>query len=126
MNTYDRIKKLCKDNGTNITKLCIEITGSNGNSTTWKKGNIRNDYLIKIAEKFNVSTDYLLCKTDDPTPPNKKEDTNQPEGDYIFIIGKSGVRQKYPVPHEKVEQFRKLLDVIMPEILANEEDNSDL
>ena len=69
---YKRVDKLCKDKGVNISNLCIEIAGSSGNLSTWKKGNIRNDYLVKIAEKFEVSTDYLLCKTDDPTPPWKK------------------------------------------------------
>lgn len=32
-----------------------------------------NATLIKIAEYFNVSTDYLLGATDDPTPTDKKK-----------------------------------------------------
>jgi len=44
------------------------VTGSSGNLPTWKKGNIRSDYLTKISEIFNVSTDYLLGRTDSPTP----------------------------------------------------------
>ena len=69
---YERLLDLCAENNLKITPLCLEITGFRGNLDTWKKGNIRNDYLIKLSEKFNVSTDYLLCKTDDPTPPDKK------------------------------------------------------
>lgn len=57
---YERLKVVCKENNTNPTSLCIEITGSQGNLATWKKGNIRTDYLIKIAQKFNVTIDYLL------------------------------------------------------------------
>jgi len=64
----ERIEQLCTRNGTNITSLCKEITGSSGNLQTWRKGNIRNDYLIKIAQKFKVSTDYLLGETDNPLP----------------------------------------------------------
>ena len=61
---YDRLKTLCKEFNTNPSSLCIKITGSSGNLPTWQKGNIRSDYLIAIAKEFNVSTDYLLCKTD--------------------------------------------------------------
>lgn len=57
---YERIQILCEQNGTTITKLCILITGSSGNLNTWKKGYMRSDYLKKIADYFNVSTDYLL------------------------------------------------------------------
>lgn len=64
MNTIDIIKNLCLENGTNVTTLCKQITGSSGNLPTWNKGNIRNDYLVKIADYFNVSTDYLLGKTE--------------------------------------------------------------
>ena len=56
----DVIEKLCKENGTSVTALCKMVTGSSGNLPTWKKGNIRNDYLLKIAQYFNVSTDFLL------------------------------------------------------------------
>lgn len=60
---YQKIQDLCKLNGTNITNLCKEITGSSGNLNTWKKGYMRSDYLSKIADKFNCSVDYLLCRT---------------------------------------------------------------
>jgi len=74
---YKRLESLCEQNNTKITPLCVEITGNKGNLSTWKKGNIRNDYLVKIAEKFNVTTDYLLCKTDDATPPNTAEENER-------------------------------------------------
>lgn len=59
-----RIKELCSEKGITITRLCVHITGSKGNLATWNKGNIRSDYLVKIAEYFDVSVDYLLGKTD--------------------------------------------------------------
>jgi len=65
---YERISDLCKANGTSISKLCNDVTGSLGNTSTWKKGNVRNDYLIEIAERLNVSADYILGRTDDPSP----------------------------------------------------------
>lgn len=64
---YELIKKLCAKKGISPTKLCTDITGSKGNLPTWQKGNINPVSLIKIADFFEVSTDYLLGRTDDPT-----------------------------------------------------------
>jgi hypothetical protein len=57
---YRRVKSLCEKNNTNVTALIVEITGSTGNSTTWKKGHIRSDYLAAICTKFDVPSDYIL------------------------------------------------------------------
>ena len=63
---YELLKILCSKKGITITELCKNITGSSGNLPTWKKENIRPSSLIKIADYFDVSTDYLLGRTDNP------------------------------------------------------------
>lgn len=40
-----------------------------------------SEHLIEIAKYFNVTTDYLLCRTDDPTPPGSKKTTFEGEDD---------------------------------------------
>lgn len=57
---YERLKRICREKNITPTVLCTKITGSPGNLATWKKGNIRTDYLIKIADYFGLSVDYLL------------------------------------------------------------------
>lgn len=61
---FERIKTLCAKNNTSPTALCKETTGSSGNLPTWKKDNIKPEWLTKLAQYFNVSTDYLLGLTD--------------------------------------------------------------
>lgn len=60
---FEQIKELCRKNNTTVTALCLEITGSSGNITTWKKDNIKPIWLISICKKFGVSSDYLLGLT---------------------------------------------------------------
>lgn len=68
MNTMiSRIKAMCKDRGTNITALCLKVTGSSGNLATWNKGYMRSDSLAKVAVELGVSTDYLLFGTNHGT-----------------------------------------------------------
>lgn len=62
---YDRLKKICIDKGTNISRLCIEATGNSGNLATWRKGYMRSDYLSKCADILGVSADYILDRNAD-------------------------------------------------------------
>lgn len=75
---YELIKELCASKGISPTKLCTEITGSKGNLPTWQKGNINPTSLIKIADFFNVSVDYLLGRTENSqtTKSSENENTN--------------------------------------------------
>jgi len=63
---FERLRELCIENGIAVTDLCKQITGSSGNLPTWKKGNIKADTLVKIADYFHVSVDYLLGRSDEP------------------------------------------------------------
>jgi len=76
---YELIAKLCKEKGTSPTALCTEITGSRGNLPTWQKGNINPVSLTKIADYFNVSTDYLLSRTDEPARITNNVSVNNPQ-----------------------------------------------
>lgn len=62
---YDNLSKACEMRGTQITPLLIELKISTGNIGKWKKGgDISSKNLIKIADKLNVSVDYLLYGKD--------------------------------------------------------------
>lgn len=59
---YERFESLCKQNGTSPFACCKEI-GLNGSTAAyWKKSGRppKRETLEKIAERFNVSVDYLL------------------------------------------------------------------
>lgn len=76
---YNRIEKLCKERGTTITAVCTLVTGSSGNLSTWKKGYMRSDYLLKVSEYLNVSMDYLLTGKEK----NSFEDLNELESECL-------------------------------------------
>lgn len=81
---YQRIMELCKAGETTPTALCTKITGSPGNLSTWKKGNARNDHLVKIAQYFGVSTDYLLTGKE-PLAEQELSEVNTAEKPKIIV-----------------------------------------
>lgn len=69
---WERFEKLCNEHNITPTALVNKITNSSSNATVWKKKLPKTDYLIEIANYFNVSIDYLLGRT--PMPIILKED----------------------------------------------------
>lgn len=58
---YIKLQELCNNKKITITNLALELGISRSNVTNWKNGSIpKSDKIQKIAEYFNVSTDYLL------------------------------------------------------------------
>ena len=110
---YDLIERLCKENGTSPTKLCTEITGSRGNLPTWQKGNINPISLVKIADYFHISVDYLLGRTENTS---NIIHTGDITGDNN-ITGNSGdvtIGAKMSGAEETAREINTILSVLTP------------
>lgn len=64
--TFDRIKELCSKQGISLNTLEEKLNFSTNYIYSMKRGNPKTENLEKIADYFNVSTDYLLGRTDNP------------------------------------------------------------
>jgi len=74
MNTVERILNLITERGITQKTLSNGTGITTGNITDWKSGKANPSYgaIVKIAKYFDVSEEYLQCKTDDPIPLNDK------------------------------------------------------
>lgn len=61
-----RLKELRKEKGISQLKLAIDLSVNQNTISRYETGERQADYnmLIKIADYFNVSVDYLLERTD--------------------------------------------------------------
>lgn len=82
MTFYERFEGLCKarglgPSGQRLEKLMKEKVNSFSRTTPnkWKTGESRptGEIITAIADILNVSTDYLLCRTEDPTDHTQTE-----------------------------------------------------
>lgn len=56
---YQKIVELCEKQGTNVSKLERECGLANGTIRRWKDSSPSIENLIKVADKLDVSLDYL-------------------------------------------------------------------
>ena len=62
---WDNLQEACKKNHIKVTPLLNELKLSSGNISRWRKGGaVTSDALLAIAERLQVSTDYLLTGKD--------------------------------------------------------------
>ncbi|GMQ58959.1 hypothetical protein AN1V17_33560 [Vallitalea sediminicola] len=74
----DRLKEIRITNKLNAKEFGGKFGIAESTISLYESGkrNPNKELLIKIADNFNISTDYLLGRTDNPTPYNKKVNSN--------------------------------------------------
>ncbi len=70
--TFEKIKELSKKQGVSLQKVAEDLGFSVNYLYTLKEKTPKSDRLQEIADYFNVSTDYLLGRTDNPTIASNK------------------------------------------------------
>lgn len=66
MSTFDRVKELADKRRISIVEVEEAVGFSKNSMYSWKKNKPSADKLEAVADYFNVSTDYLLGRTDNP------------------------------------------------------------
>ncbi|ENH96683.1 Cro/CI family transcriptional regulator [Gracilibacillus halophilus YIM-C55.5] len=65
MSLVERIKKLCDEKKVSFAEVERSTGISNGQIRRWDKSSPKIDNVTKVANYFDVSTDYLLGRTSD-------------------------------------------------------------
>lgn len=65
MDIYERVQRLAKNQGLSVRELGNKLNIGPTTLYKWKKQTPKSDILIKVADFFGVSTDYLLGRSDD-------------------------------------------------------------
>lgn len=71
--TLERIKELAQKKGYSLQKVAEDLGFSVNYLYTLKEKVPKSDRLQELADYFNVSTDYLLGRTDNPNIASDKE-----------------------------------------------------
>lgn len=101
-NMYNIIENLCKSKGITVTEMCRKTNISRGSLTDLKANrskSLSQNALSKIADYFDVSTDYLLRGESD------KQSTDE-DIKFALFNGSEGVTDEM---FEEVKRFAEMV-----------------
>ena len=144
---FDRYAELCRSSGETPNSVAKSLGIPSGSITAWKNGSQpRNNTLAKIADYFNVSTDYLLGQEKAPNDtsecfPNaelveqirklareRKTSLTKIETDLKFgngMIGKWAKAPKSP-PYDKLRKIAEYLNISVESLVGEEKTSAPL
>ncbi len=83
---YDNLKYLCDKKNTTPTTVIKQLGLSTGSITNWKKGiTPTGDIVMRFAEHFDVSTDFLLTGIEDNPDENASLNTKELLNYYNYL-----------------------------------------
>lgn len=103
---FTRYENLCKSKKRTTTGVAAELGIAKSTVAYWRANNTvipKQDVLLKIADYFNVSVDYLLGKASSNTSePSERVNT-------IKIAGRDGSYEERALTDEQLELFKKMI-----------------
>lgn len=107
---YERLEAICSRNGITVSSLVKALGLSTSKVTAWKSGSVpKGETLVKIADYFNVSVDYLLGRADTTREINSH---NTIRGNNNIIGNGNNICEKPSEQETALLNIFKKLDVI--------------
>ena len=109
--TLEKIKELAQKQGISLQKVAEDLGYSINYLYTLKEKTPKSDRLQEIADYFNVSTDYLLGRTDNPAIAGVK--TTKTEIDLKKDAAESFFYDGHELNNEDLDLISSLLEARM-------------
>lgn len=110
--TFDRIKELAKKQGLSINLLEEKLGYSRNTIYNLKNSKPSTERISEIADYFNVSTDYLLGRTDNPAIASD-DNTNKYLGPAETELVAAFRNQTQNMTEEEKVRFNKAIEILM-------------
>lgn len=121
--TFDIVKELCKKQGISINTLEERVGFSRNSLYSWRNSSPKPEKLSVIADYFNVSTDYLLGRTDNPTiASNKNNDLITSQEQQALVMFR---KETANMTDMEKERFNNALSGLMQTARSLIEDDSN-
>ena len=108
--TFELVKELCKKQGISLNTLEEKIGFARNSLYSWKNSEPKPKKLKAVADYFNVSTDYLLGRTDNPNI--AKDIVTTPDG---RVVDLSNLRERVvlfdgkPLSDDDVDKIAQII-----------------
>ncbi|MEZ7643014.1 helix-turn-helix transcriptional regulator [Streptococcus chosunense] len=113
MNTYEIIKELVKQRLMTVAQLERTLDLSNGSISKWAKSKPNSEPLEKVADYLNVSTDYLLGRTDNPSIAKDDTIAGYTSDDLRKMAENAKTFDGKPLTEEDIDAIQNIIEIYL-------------
>lgn len=111
--TLEKIKELALKRGINLQKVAEDLGYSINYLYTLKEKTPKSDRLQEIADYFNVSTDYLLGRTDNPAIANDDTVAGYTSDDLRKMAENAKTFDGKPLTEEDIDAIQNIIEIYL-------------
>ena len=111
--TFDIVKELCKKQGISINTLEERVGFSRNSLYSWRNSSPKPEKLNVIADYFNVSTDYLLGRTDNPRIASDDAASEYTTEDLRKMAKNAKTFDGIPLTDEDVDAITNIIEIYL-------------
>lgn len=111
--TFDRIKELAKKQGLSINLLEEKLGYSRNTIYNLKNSKPSTERISEIADYFNVSTDYLLGRTDNPAIASDDTIAGYTSDDLRKMAENAKTFDGKPLTEEDIDAIQNIIEIYL-------------
>ena len=111
--TFERIKELANKQGLSINALEEKLGYSRNTLYSLKKQKASTERMQEIADYFNVSTDYLLGRTDNPVIANDDTIAGYTSDDLRKMAENAKTFDGKPLTEEDIDAIQNIIEIYL-------------
>ncbi|CYU46724.1 TPA: helix-turn-helix transcriptional regulator [Streptococcus suis] len=114
--TFEKIKELADSHGISINKLEERLGYSRNTIYNLKTKKPNAERIAEIADYFNVSTDYLLGRTDNPRIASDEPEKFYFEGKEVDVERLAGTAMRFngkPLSDEDKKAIQNIIEIYL-------------
>lgn len=111
--TFEIVKELCRRQGISLNTLEERIGFSRNSLYSWKNSEPKPKKLNDVADYFNVSTDYLLGRTDNPSIAKDDTIAGYTSDDLRKMAENAKTFDGKPLTEEDIDAIQNIIEIYL-------------
>lgn len=111
--TFEKVRELAKKQGLSLNQVEEKLGYSKNTLYSLKRQKVSSERLQEIADYFNVSTDYLLGRTDNPTIANNDTIAGYTSDDLRKMAENAKTFDGKPLTEEDIDAIQNIIEIYL-------------
>lgn len=111
--TFEKVRELAKKQGLSLNQVEEKLGYSKNTLYSLKRQKVSSERLQEIADYFNVSTDYLLGRTDNPTIAKDDTIAGYTSDDLRKMAENAKTFDGKPLTEEDIDAIQNIIEIYL-------------